>query len=210
VTTTLSSRIIRPLGSTLGFVNDLEGLFRWLLFNRLPAGVTETVLPTVPALKNVITAQASGEPGIRGGGRFVPSVSRALTHACSQRYTGDRGCSWRREVPRARKSPGHACVPPGTHMPLRLPTRGNPHTDAKPTAPHHTPAASDTADRSTAWMWSAVPDTTEWRRPVGLGIPHRGKTCAAGKCSASLQHVASREHDGRMAGREASAAVILG
>jgi hypothetical protein len=103
VITTPSSQISRPLGSTPGFVNGLEGLFRWLLFNRLPAGVTQTILPPVPALEDVITAQAGGEPGIRGGGRFVPSVSRALTHACAQRYTGDRRCSWRREVPRAQE-----------------------------------------------------------------------------------------------------------
>jgi hypothetical protein len=66
VITTPSSQISRPLGSTPGFVNGLEGLFRWLLFNRLPAGVTQTILPPVPALEDVITAQAGGEPGIDG------------------------------------------------------------------------------------------------------------------------------------------------
>jgi hypothetical protein len=103
VITPPSSQISQPLGSTPGFVNGLEGLFRWLLFNRLPAGVTQAILPPVPALEDVITAQAGGEPGIRGGGRFVPSVSRALTHACAQRYTSDRRCSWRREAPRAQE-----------------------------------------------------------------------------------------------------------
>ena len=138
------------------------------------------------------------------------STRGCFTHEVLSETRGIVDVSRRREAPRARKSRGHACVPPGTHMPLRLPARGNTHTDAKPTAPHHTPAAPDTADRSTAWMWSAVPDTTEWRRRVGLGIPHRGKTCAVGERSASLRHVASREHDGRMAGREASAAVVPG
>jgi hypothetical protein len=103
VITTPSSQISRPLGSTPGFVNGLEGLFRWLRFNRLPAGVTQTILPPVPALEDVITAQAGGEPGIRGGGRFGPSVSRALTHACAPRDTGDHRCNWRREVPRAQE-----------------------------------------------------------------------------------------------------------
>jgi hypothetical protein len=101
------------------------------------------------------------------------------------------------------------CSPRNPHAP-EAPRAREHHTDAKATAPHHTPAAPDTADRSTAWIWLAVPDTTEWRRCVGPGISHRGITCAAGECSAFLRHVASREHDGRMAGREASAAAILG
>ena len=107
VITTPSSQISKPLGSTPRVVNGLEGLLRWLRFNRLSAGVTQAILPTVPALEDVITAQAGGQPGIRGGGRFVPSVSRALTHACSQRDTGDRRCSWRREVPRAQEHHRH-------------------------------------------------------------------------------------------------------
>jgi hypothetical protein len=108
VITTPSSRIIRPLESTPGFVNGLEGLLRWLLFNRLPAGVTQTILPTVPALEDVITAQAGGQPGIHGAEDFLSSVCSLstqgfFTHEVLSETRGDRGCSRWREVPRAQE-----------------------------------------------------------------------------------------------------------
>jgi hypothetical protein len=37
-----------------------------LLLEHLPAGVTQAVLPAVPALKHLVTAQAGGEPRIHG------------------------------------------------------------------------------------------------------------------------------------------------
>ena len=85
VITTPSSQISRPLGSTPGFVNGLEGLFRWLLLDGLPAGVTQAILPPVPTLERGITAEAGDEINIRGGyGGRLFSVCSTLTHTCPQ------------------------------------------------------------------------------------------------------------------------------
>jgi hypothetical protein len=61
-----------------------------LRLNRLSAGVTKAVLPTVPALEYGVTAQAGGKPGIRGGLGFLPSTSWGLaTHSYPQRCKVD-------------------------------------------------------------------------------------------------------------------------
>ena len=61
-----SSPIIRPSGQAPGFGNGMRWLARRVRLDRLATGGTQAVLPTVPALKNVVTAQAGGRPSIRG------------------------------------------------------------------------------------------------------------------------------------------------
>jgi hypothetical protein len=67
------------VGSTPGLVNGARGLLRWLLLNGLLAGVTETILATIPALEHVITAQAGGESRIDGAEDFLSSVCSSST-----------------------------------------------------------------------------------------------------------------------------------
>jgi hypothetical protein len=113
VITTPFSRIIRPLGSTPRFVNGLEGLLGCLLLDGQPAGVTQAILPAVPTFEHEVTAQAGSEPRIYGAEDFLSSVCASSTpgffiHEDPSGTRGDRGCSRRRETPRARKARGHA------------------------------------------------------------------------------------------------------
>jgi hypothetical protein len=68
-----SSLIITSLGqvSELGKVKRL--LVGRLLVNRQLAAATEAVLPAVPALEDVVTAQAGGRPRIHGAKDFPAS-----------------------------------------------------------------------------------------------------------------------------------------
>ena len=79
-----SSPIIRSSGLPPWFLNGMGWLVRWLRLDRVAAGVTDAVLPTVPTIEHLITAEAGGEPRIRGEGRFLSSACRALTHGCPQ------------------------------------------------------------------------------------------------------------------------------
>jgi hypothetical protein len=57
-----------------GRVKGTGRFVRWLLLDRLPAGVTEAILPTIPALEDDVTAQAGGQPRIHGADDFSSSV----------------------------------------------------------------------------------------------------------------------------------------
>jgi hypothetical protein len=123
-----------------------------------------------------------------------------------------KGPTWgaRLEVP-TRGSSEDMLESPDPHAP-EPPCAGPPVQTPSSTAPSHAPADRDPADRSTAWSWPAAPATTEWRRRVGLGVPTLGQNpCRRGALGVhaadTLRRVVSREH-GRMAGGEASAAVI--
>jgi hypothetical protein len=90
--------------------------------------------------------------------------------------------------------------------------RGERPIGPSPTAPTHVPAAPETADRSTAWIWLAIPVTTAWRRRVGLGMPTQAQNaCHWGGLGVhvadALTRVACGE-PGHMAGGAAIAAGI--
>jgi hypothetical protein len=150
--------IITCWGQVLGLGKGIGWLLGRLLRNRLLAGLTQAVLPPVPALEHRVTAQAGGPPRIDAASGFpssgLPSVTggvfrhtvlrvqwvRGLGHAWA--LTGHRPMSLRPErrphaFPRARTSRGHAASPQ-THMPLSPDARGDTPTDATLThaAPH--------------------------------------------------------------------------
>ena len=82
----LSSPIIRRLGQVPGPGNGIGWLVGRLRLDHLPAGGTEAVLPTVPALEHCVTAQAGGGPSIPGAFRgCLPSTWGLSTHSCPQR-----------------------------------------------------------------------------------------------------------------------------
>ena len=62
-----------------GLAEGIRGLVRGLLLDRLPAGVTEAILPTIPALEDAVTAQAGGRPRIHGTDNFSSAVCASST-----------------------------------------------------------------------------------------------------------------------------------
>ena len=81
-----SSPIISRSGLATGPGEGIGWLVGRLRFDRLTAGGTEAVLPTVPALEYCVTTQARGGPSIAGAcRRFLPSTWRLSTHGCPQR-----------------------------------------------------------------------------------------------------------------------------
>jgi hypothetical protein len=60
-------------------MNSTGWFVRRLLLDALPAGVTQTILPTIPALEDNVTAQAGGESRIHGAYDFSSSVCALST-----------------------------------------------------------------------------------------------------------------------------------
>jgi hypothetical protein len=73
------SSIIMFLGQVPGLGHGIGWLIGRLLRNRLLAGITEPVLPPVPALEHRVTAQAGGPPRIYGASGFPSSGFPSLT-----------------------------------------------------------------------------------------------------------------------------------
>ena len=156
----------------------------------------------------MLRLQAKAWTTVRGVGRSHtsrpwPIPARPATRSCRRPDGVGPEAPTRAEVPRT-------CVPPpGTHMPLMLHARGNPHTNAQPspTAPRHPPTAPETADRSTAWMWPTARVAMQWRECVALGEPTlEQNVCRWGglgvHAAEAVPRVACREHS-REAGGEA-------
>ena len=75
-------------GPALAFGQGMRWLVGRLRRDGHPTGFTEAVLAAVPAVEDLITAEAGGGPRIRrGGSELLSSVSRALTHSGPQRCT---------------------------------------------------------------------------------------------------------------------------
>ena len=123
--------LIAVLAPARGGVQGDSSLLRWLPIEGSSAAGAQAILPSIPTLKYAVTAQASRRPRIhRGLFGLLPSVPRALTHACSPRYTGEAGCDRLLEA-HARGRPKDSCLPQA-HAP-ELPRAWNhPHNCQAP------------------------------------------------------------------------------